>query len=276
MVNPDWILWAGTVGLESDVATRVRAAAAAGYSRVSVSPLDVSINEAAGVSAHELGERIRDAGLDVVVDPIMNWYGGTPAPTSRFAPFSSDESLRMCEDLGAVSATAIGQSTDDVPFDVIIESFGALCDRCAGFGMDVHVEFTAIHAIRTLAMAWEIVRETSRSNGGIVFDTWHFFRTEPDYALLERIPGDRIFCVQVDDALAEVVGTMRDDTLNRLMPGEGVFDLVRVFDVLDRIGGLAWVGPEVISPVTAAMDPQDAAYLGRQSSEAIISEVRAS
>jgi len=30
---------------------------------------------------------------------------------------------------------------------------------------------------------------------------------------------------------------------------------------LDRIGGLRWVGPEVISPVTSAMTPTDAARI---------------
>jgi sugar phosphate isomerase/epimerase len=206
----------------------------------------------------------------------MNWYGGSPPPTSRFSRFSTDVTLRMCEEMGAVAATAIGQGSDDVALDQITDSFGTLCDRAAGFGMQVQLEFTAIHAIRTLRMAWDIVRAADRANGGIVFDTWHFFRTEPDYALLAQIPGDRIFSVQVDDALPNVVGTMRDDTLNRLMPGDGSMDLRGALAALDAIGGLTWVGPEVISPVTAAMDPVEAAGLGRKKIEDIIAEVRSS
>ena len=106
-------------------------------------------------------------------------------------------------------------------------AFGLICDRAAGFGMQVQVEFTALHSIRTLQTAWDIVRGADRPNGGIVFDTWHFFRTDPDYALLATIPGARILSVQVDDALPEPVGTMRDDTLNRLMPGDGSLEIGR-------------------------------------------------
>jgi hypothetical protein len=38
-------------------------------------------------------------------------------------------------------------------------------------------------------------------------DTWHFFRSHPDFELLARIPGDRIFAVQVDAAAVEVRGS---------------------------------------------------------------------
>ena len=91
--------------------------------------------------------------------------------------------------------------------------------------------------------------------------------------MLRTIPGDRILSVQVDDALPEPVGTMRDDTLNRLMPGDGSLDLHGAIAALDAIGGLSWVGPEVISPATASMVPVDAARQGRERIERIIAEV---
>lgn len=274
MPDVGWVLWSGTIGLESAIQARIDAATAAGYTRISVSPLDVARSEERGVPAVELGQRIRDAGLGIVVDPVMNWYGGTPPATSRFGRFSTDDALRMCSDLGAVTLTCLGQADDDVPLPEIVASFGRLCDRAAGFGAQVHLEFTAIHAIRTLRTAWEIVAGADRDNGGIVFDTWHFFRTDPDFALLESIPGNRVFAVQVDDARADVVGTLRDDTQNRLMPGDGTFDLRRVIATLDRIGGLTWVGPEVISPATEARSPVDVARDAKARIEDIIMEVR--
>ena len=67
VTEPGWILWAGTLGLESAVPDRIAPAVACGYSRISVSPLDVARSEEAGTSAVELGRRIRDAGLGIVV-----------------------------------------------------------------------------------------------------------------------------------------------------------------------------------------------------------------
>jgi sugar phosphate isomerase/epimerase len=105
------------------------------------------------------------------------------------------------------------------------------------------------------------VSDSDRGNGGLVFDTWHFFRGSRDFELLEQIPGDRIFVVQFADAAKEVQGTLREDATRRLLPGDGCFDLPRVVRVLNAIGGLRAVGPEVISPTLAAMPAREAATL---------------
>jgi sugar phosphate isomerase/epimerase len=88
------------------------------------------------------------------------------------------------------------------------------------------------------------------------------------------VPGERIFAVQIDDAAAEVRGSMREDTQNRLLPGDGDLDLPRVVRALDRIGALRWVGPEVISPVLEAMSPVEAARVAVERVRELIARVR--
>jgi sugar phosphate isomerase/epimerase len=267
-----WVLWSGTVGLESPVEARIEAAQAAGFSRLSVSPLDVARAEEQGTPAREVGERIRGAGLEIVMDPVMNWYGGTPASGSRFGRFSTDQALRMCEALQVVTMTAIGQPHGQAPEADLPAAFGALCDRAADLGAQVHLEFIPMTGIRDLASAWSIVEAADRPNGGILFDTWHFFRGQPDYDVLRGVPGERILAVQVDDALAEPRADLREDTLNRLLPGDGSFDLLRVLTELHRTGGLRWVGPEVISPAMSALPPVDAAVLAGQRVRDLVAE----
>ena len=220
--------------------------------------------------ARQIAIRIRDAGYDIVMDPIVNWYGGTPHPASRFGRFSSDDTLRMCAELGVVSMNLIGQPTHDVSLDLLATSFAAVCDRAAELGAQAHLEFTPISAIADLAAGWDIVRTADRPNGGLLFDTWHFFRSTPDLELLERIPGERIFSVQVSDAAAESLPDIRQDTQHRLLPGDGVFDLVGVMAALHRIGALKWVGPEVISPELAAKPPTIAAQLADSRTRALV------
>ena len=116
-------------------------------------------------------------------------------------------------------------------------------------------------AVADLGAAWPIVRDADRPNGGILLDTWHFFRSGSDMTLLEQVPGERIFGVQVADASAEPTMPLVEETFNRMLPGDGELDLTGVLRVLHRGGGLRWVGPEVISPTLAAMAPADAARL---------------
>ena len=110
----------------------------------------------------------------------------------------------------------------------------------------------------------------------ILFDTWHFFRGSPAFEDLEAVPGERIFAVQVDDALPDVIGSLWEDTQRRLLPGDGCFDLPRVLRTLARIGGLRLVGPEVISPQTAAMAPRDAARVAGDRVRRLVADALAS
>jgi len=274
MNGTGWVLWAATIGMESPIPARVEAARAAGFTRLTMSPADVARSTDTGMTTKELGRSIRDAGLEIVLDPVMNWYGGTP-PAGAMGNFSLDDVLRMSEALAAVSITVLGPfRQDECSLEELSNRFGMVCDRMNDLGAQVQIEFMPISAITDLATAWEIVERADRSNGGLLFDTWHFFRGNPDFSLLERVPGARIFGVQVSDAAAELRGSLAEDTFHRLMPGDGCFDLLRLLEVLDRIGGLGWIGPEVLSPVTQAMPPVEAARVAGDRVRALIDRIR--
>ena len=226
-----------------------------------LSPPDVLRAAGSGTTAADIRHQARDLGLDLILDPVMNWYPDREPSPSRFAGVSTDDALRMCEALGATSLTAIATASSDVPVPELAEHFGRLCDRAADFGARVHLEFMPFTVVRTLRIAWDLVRHSGRPNGGLVFDTWHFFRGEPDFGVLAGIPGDRVFCVQLDDAPAVPRGPLRQETARRLLPGDGALDLPAAIRALHRIGALRWVGPEVISPDLAAMPVPDAAAL---------------
>jgi sugar phosphate isomerase/epimerase len=269
--GPDgYTLWAGTVGFTSPLAERFAAAAATGCREATLSPPDVLRAAQDGTAAAEIGRQARDLGLDLVVDPVMNWYPDREPSPSRFAGVSTDDALRICEALGVTSLSAIATASSDVPVPDLAGYFGRLCDRAAGFGARVHLEFIPFTIVRTLRIAWDLVRTAGRPNGGLVFDTWHFFRGEPDFEVLAGIPGDRIFQIQLDDAPAVPSGPLREETQHRLLPGDGALDLVAAIRALDRIGGLRRVGPEVISPDLAALPILDAATLAMDRTRAIV------
>jgi sugar phosphate isomerase/epimerase len=272
----EWVLWAGTVGMDTPVAARVEAALATGFDRVSVGPLDVARAAKEGIPAERLGRSIRDAGLEIVMDPVMGWCSDAPLP-GPYADFGLDDQLRMCAALQVAAMTVFGPfSPNEATQGELIQRFAALCDRAAEIGARVQFEFMPITAVADVAAAWAIVEAAARDNGGLVFDSWHFYRGTPDLAALERVPGDRIFAVQLSDAAAQVRGSLVEDTFDRKMPGDGALDLVGAVRALDRIGGLRFVGPEVISPVTAAMPPADAARLGRARVRDLIAAARSS
>lgn len=141
------------------------------------------------------------------MDPIVNWYGGVPHPHSRFGRFTTDETLSMCAELGAVSMDLIGQPTHDASLDLLATSFAAVCERAAELGAQAHLEFTPISAIRDLAAGWDIVCTADRPNGGLLFDTWHFFRSRPDLAAIPAAESARLGDARVRQVVAAATTT---------------------------------------------------------------------
>jgi sugar phosphate isomerase/epimerase len=255
----EWILWTGTVGMDKTIPQRIEAALAAGYTHTSLSLHDVRVAQEQGSTARELARSMRDQGVSpTVLDAIGNWLPSSkPHDPSR--P-TLEDGLAAAEDLEVRSISVIGMRPTQLPIEEEAEHFGVMCDRAAKIGADVHVEFAPQSAVPDLTTAWDIVRLADRPNGGILFDTWHFFRSGSDIAVLDVIPGDRIMAVQISDATPQIEGTLFEDTLHRRrLPGDGCIDLPPIIRALHRSGGLSLVGPEVFSDELHALGAVDAA-----------------
>lgn len=268
--SAQWILWAGTVGFSSPLPERFAAAVANGCRRVSLSP-----GEGVEGDAVAIGAQARDLGLELVLDPIMNWYPTQTPATSRFAAVTLDDALRAAEQLGVVSMTAIAIPGETAPPPDLADHFGALCDRVAAFGAQVQLEFIPFTSLPSLRLAWEVVRAADRPNGGLLFDSWHFHHGDPDYDVLAGVPGEKVFCVQLDDAPAGMPEDVRAATHRRLLPGEGELPLARDIRALAEIGGLTWVGPEVINPELAARPVAESAELAVTAARRVVADALA-
>jgi sugar phosphate isomerase/epimerase len=75
-----------------------------------------------------------------------------------------------------------------------------------------------------------------------------------------RAGRERIVHVHVSDAKAQPPADVRDN--QRLMPGEGVIDLVGFFQALKKIDYTDAVSPEPLGRVPPEMSPEDGARLG--------------
>lgn len=269
-MSTEGVCWAGTVGFRVPVMERLAAACALGDRRLAVPPLDAEQAAADGSSAAEVGRRVRDAGLELIMDPVFNWYGGVPHPGSRFGQFALEDTLRWSAEFGVVEMNFVGQPTHDASLDQLATGFADMARRAEDAGARAMLEFTPISAIADLSAGWDIVRTAGHPNGGLLVDTWHFHRSRSDLDLLARIPGDRIFSVQVSDARAEETDDVRTDTQHRLLPGDGVIDLDAILGVLARTGGLTWVGAEVIAPLPAGASTLEVARVAKERTSAAL------
>jgi sugar phosphate isomerase/epimerase len=267
------VLWSAMLGAAA-LDVRIDAATTNGFRGLTVRPEDLAALAADGRHARDVFDQARDDGLEhFVIEALTSWYDHPPAPAwFTSAAFTIDDHIRAAETIGSADVNVVAPFPTDESIESLPARFAAICDRFADVDVDVHLEFAPLPPIGSLAIAWDIVRNAARVNGGILFDTWHFFRGQPDLELLATIPGDRIFAVQFSDGAAGLRESLVKDTYrHRMVPGEGVFDLGRVIDTLRATGGLRMVGPEVLSVELEALTPAEAVGRAADALDALLS-----
>src|SRR5260221_635640 len=95
------------------------------------------------------------------------------------------------------------------------------------------------------------------ANMGVVLDVWHWHHSGSSIGDILNAGESRIVHVHVSDAKAAAPEDVRDN--QRLMPGEGIIDLIAFFQALKKAGYADGVSPEPLGRIPAEMAPEDGA-----------------
>ena len=253
---------------------RVRACAEAGYSGVGIHVRDYRALRQAGASDADLQAILRAYGMrHVEVEFLLNWFAdGAAGEAAR-----EDEDLlhHMAETFGARVMFLGGDMAEGNPmsFDELIDRFRPLCARAADRGVTIGVEPCAWTNIGDVDDALRLIDGAGATNVGLFLDVWHLFRRDLDYDRLREIDPALIVGVQLDDAAAEVQGSMIEDCLdNRLLPGEGVAGTARFVSVLQDMGVSVPLSVEVISDAQRARPLDEAARVSLQAARDVLDQ----
>jgi sugar phosphate isomerase/epimerase len=258
-------------------ADRVAAAAQAGFSGIGVSAEDYVAIKERGASDAELRRILDDHGIVAAeLEFLTNWW--CDDERGRTSRVLEDQFYAAAEAFGArhmnVGSPAIRGTMP--PLDLVAERFAALCDRAAQHDLLVAFEFLPWSDVPDAATAWRLIKAANRPNGGILIDTWHYFRGAADPEQVKAIPPDRFFVIQFDDADAKMLGDWMEDTTDRRrLPGEGAFDLQGFIRMLDAHGVNAPFSVEVLSAEQRARPLAEAARLTHDTSRMVIDRARA-
>jgi sugar phosphate isomerase/epimerase len=255
------VLAAGTVQ-STPFLDRLAPARAAGFNGISMFVGDLEVLTAAGITANEVRMRVADAGLVITeVEIVGNWLPGTRrkvglpdwlvALLHRMTP---DYVIEMAASLGAQGIT-IGEMFEiESSYDCAADAFAKVCELASVHGLAVALEFIPTGGVATLDHGWEIVRRAGCDNGGLLIDSWHFFRSGSSLELLAQLPPNAIKSVQIGDAPAIAEADLDYAMVHsRLLPGEGALDLSGFIAALDRTGCRAPIAVEVFSDALAKL-----------------------
>ena len=179
----------------------------------------------------------------------------------------------LCEAATALGARHLKAGPDMQakiwPLDHMITRFRALCDRARQAGTAIALEIMPWTNLRTIDEGLAVVAGADAANGGLLLDIWHLARADVPYSEIAKIPIRYLRHVELDDADAEVVGTLLEDTLDRRrLCGTGALDVPAFVRAVQAAGYTGPYGVEIISQEHRRRPLDEAARLSFDSARA--------
>jgi sugar phosphate isomerase/epimerase len=252
-----------------DFRVRCSAASRAGYCGIGLRPGHYERARAVGLTDADLRAILADHGLELVEIGFVAGWWDTSEKAARVHQHEQ-AMYRLADTLGGRHLVLIGGPLAD-GITAAAERFAAVCDRAAGHGLRVGLEFLPWTDTSDAATAWRIAEAAGRDNGGLILDTWHLRRGHSTEASLREVPPGRIVAIQVSDGRYQVVDGDIDDTFRRrLLPGHGEFGLPDLLRLVASLGVTAPVGAEVLSDELRALPSAESAQLALEASRAVL------
>jgi sugar phosphate isomerase/epimerase len=141
--------------------------------------------------------------------------------------------LEAAARLGAQSIQAVG---GDENVASTYDKFAELAELARPLNLRVEYEYMAISAVKSLAIARDILEKSGADNVGILVDTLHIARCNTPIAELAALPGRFVNVLQLCDApkaAPPTIEAMFDEArYGRLLPGDGELALAEAWDVM--------------------------------------------
>ena len=268
----------GATTMKADLATDIRAAAAAGFDYVEIwaAKLRKFLQEN---SAANLKQLFAESGIKPL--SINSIEHITFRDAAAYAQIRAE-----CEELSSI-AEAIGcPYVVVVPgkltpggvssYDVIEESVQVLRELASiseRHGVALGFEFLGQRdcSVQTLELADEIVVKVNRRNIGLVIDSFHFHTGGSSIKAIEALDPKRLFIFHIDDAENLPPDQLTD--AHRLLPGLGILPLREIIAAFRRIGYDANASVEIFRPEYWERDPFELAREAKAAVEGVLKSV---
>jgi sugar phosphate isomerase/epimerase len=212
----------------ADLADKLHAAAVAGFRAVGLIRADLEEKGEEAVEELRLSE--------LAMSELGNLSGWMDEDrTSRLVALAqAEQAFELAASLGCEVLIARPSIGGPDTF-AAARAFCELCRLAEPFGRRVALEFLGLpDQGRDVSEAWEIVEAAEAENGGLLIDTFYFYRGGSTLEMLAAVPGEKIFLVQLSDCPEMPLRQMEDR--HRLYPGGGALPLEPVLAAVQDKG----------------------------------------
>ena len=261
--------------MKADLATDIRAAAAAGFDYVEI--WAAKLREfLKSQSTADLKKLFDEAGVKPLSINSIEHITFRSAP--EYAQIRAE-----CEELCAIAAAikcpyivlVPGRvpARDPSSYEVIEESVRVLRELASiaeRSGVSLAFEFLGQEdcSVQTLALADEIVGNVNRRNIGLLLDSFHFYAGGSTIKMIESLDPKRLYIFHINDAEDRPSAELTD--AHRLLPGLGILPLKEMIAAFKRIGYDNVASVEIFRPEYWERDPFELARDAKAAMERVL------
>jgi 4-hydroxyphenylpyruvate dioxygenase len=272
--DPDMKTAIATVSISGNLRDKLEAIAAAGFDGIEIFEQDFIADEA---GPREVGRMIRDHGLEIPLFQPFRDFEGLPGALRAKAFDRAERKFDLMQELGTdlvlICSSCHPQALGGI--DRAADDFAELGDRAAARGLRIGFEALAWgRHINDHRDAWEVVRRADHANVGLILDSFHTLSRGIDPETIRRIPGDRIFFVQLADAPKIEMDLLYWSRHFRNMPGEGDLDVLGFMRAVMAAGYTGPVSLEIFNDQFRGGPTKTLARDGYRSLVALMDDVR--
>ncbi len=263
-----------TVTVPGTLTDKLAAIAGAGFKGIEIFEQDLIAFDG---TPREVGAMVRDHGLEIVLFQPFRDFEGLPEPFRRRAFARARRKFDLMAELGVrdilVCSSVHPESLGGI--DRMAADFAELGEIAAPLGIRVGFEALAWgRHVFDHRDAWEVVRRADHPNVGLILDSFHTLARKIDPASIRRIPGDKIFFVQLADAPLIEMDLLYWSRHFRNMPGEGDLDVTGFMRAVAATGYKGPVSLEIFNDQFRGGTPRGVAQDGFRSLQALMDDVR--
>jgi sugar phosphate isomerase/epimerase len=172
--------------------------------------------------------------------------------------------LELCQGLGIplmlVIADFVGEM-DQTSLERSVVSLKQAAQWAAGFDVRLGLEFRGSGSFcSSLSTALALVAQCGEPNVGINFDVFHYYTGPSKLEDIDQLSRENLDFVQLSDLTGVPRELARDS--DRILPGDGEFQLTSILERLRAIGYDGYVSLELMNPVLWQMKPSQVAEMG--------------
>lgn len=185
--------------------------------------------------------------------------------------------LELCQQFGIPTMLVIADflaPPSGTDLERALVSLKQAAQWAAGFDVRLALEFRGdARFCNNLGTAAALVAQCDEPNVGLNFDVYHYYTGPSKFEDLAFLGRDNLFHVQLSD-LAGLARELATDA-DRVMPGDGDFQLRPILDHLRRVGYDGWISLELFNPMIWQMKAATVAEIGMSALQSVLGTVPA-